>query len=227
MSNIILDLKGTIDKYEGDAIISFFGAPVEFSDHAFRACLAAVRMKNMERHINAHFIDEKLSPAPLLTRIGINTGDMIVGNMGTPQKMDYTVMGSSVNLASRLEGVNKQYGTWVLISEDTLGAAGEGFTVRRLDMVRPAGFQYAVRLYELIDEKKATDDITMDAIEFFHRGLSRFENKDWEGALENFSETIRLLPQDGPCGIYIRRCREYMENPPPQSWDGIFNLPMK
>jgi adenylate cyclase len=224
MSNIILDLKGTIDKYEGDAIISFFGAPVNFEDHARRACLAAVRMKNMESHLNEHFLKEKLSPAPLLTRIGANTGEMIVGNMGTSQKMDYTVMGNSVNLASRLEGVNKQYGTWILISENTYNEAGGGFTVRRLDRVRVAGIREPVRLYELFDEEKHTDTATKEAVKMFHIGLKLFEEKKWNKALDNFKGVMKLLPQDGPSSIYIKRCSDNILNPPPQSWDGVFNL---
>ncbi|MFP3960095.1 MAG: CHASE2 domain-containing protein, partial [Spirochaetaceae bacterium] len=139
MSNIILDQRGTIDKYEGDAIISFFGAPVEYTDHAARACRSAVRMKRMEAILNEHVTSENLSPNPLHTRIGINTGEMVVGNMGTAQKMDYTMMGNSVNLAARLEGVNKQYGTWILISETTRNEAGDEFLFRRLDRVRVVG----------------------------------------------------------------------------------------
>ena len=108
MSNLIMDQGGTIDKYEGDAIIAFYGAPVEFEDHAIRACRSAVRMKKMERIMNGHFLEDEIIPTPLLTRIGINTGDMVVGNMGTARKMDYTIMGNAVNLAAGLEGVNKQ-----------------------------------------------------------------------------------------------------------------------
>ena len=126
MSDIILELRGTIDKYEGDAIISFFGAPVDLPDHARRACMAAIRMKRAETALNERFLAEKLAPSALHTRIGINTGEMTVGNMGTPQRMDYTMMGSSVNLAARLEGVNKQYGTWILISEITQDSARAG-----------------------------------------------------------------------------------------------------
>jgi adenylate cyclase len=107
MSDIVLAEKGTIDKYEGDAIIAFFGAPLALEDHALRACVSAINMKKAEKEFNKIVIEQKLSPAPLLTRIGINTG-----NMGTANKMNYTIMGNAVNLAARLEGVNKQYGTW-------------------------------------------------------------------------------------------------------------------
>ncbi len=227
MSNIILDQKGTIDKYEGDAIISFFGAPVAFSDHAARACLSAVRMKKMEKRLNEHFLTEKLSPTPLVTRIGINTGEMVVGNMGTSQKMDYTIMGNSVNLAARLEGVNKQYGTWTLISENTHRECGTDFTVRKLDRVRVVGIQTPVRLYELVDEKNQTPEDIKEAMEVFHQGLEQYESQNWNKADELFQQVQKIIPSDGPAEVYIKRCKTYKRKAPPASWDGVFNLTVK
>jgi adenylate cyclase len=227
MSNVILELKGTIDKYEGDAIMSFFGAPLDFEDHARRACLAAVRMKKMERHVNEHFLKEKLSPVPLLTRVGINTGEMVVGNMGTTSKMDYTIMGNSVNLASRLEGVNKQYGTWILVSEPTYQAGGDDFLTRRLDRVRVVGIKEPVRLYELIDEKSQAGKEITEAVEIFHRGLELFEAKQWAKAQRLFEEVLALFPEDGPAQVFAKRCSTYRRKPPAQSWDGVFNLTVK
>lgn len=227
MSNIILDYRGTIDKYEGDAIISFFGAPVEFAEHAANACLAAVKMKRVEFDLNERFITEKMSPSPLFTRIGINTGQMVVGNMGTPKKMDYTIMGNAVNLAARLEGVNKMYGTGILISEDTFKVSGDTFTVRKLDRVRVVGIQTPVRLYELIEEKSQTDELTQKNLEIFHNGLDLFEEKKWKEAMEVFSSALEIIPEDGPSKTYISRCEEYLKKPPKESWDGVFNLTTK
>ena len=119
MSDIVLEQKGTIDKYIGDAIVSFFGAPIDLPDHASRACLAAVRMKQAEEKLNEEMMAANETPMPIYTRIGVNTGAMVVGNMGTNNKMNYTIMGNDVNLAARLEGVNKAYGTWILVSEST------------------------------------------------------------------------------------------------------------
>jgi adenylate cyclase len=209
MSNIILELKGTIDKYEGDAIIAFFGAPVPFNDHPARACLSAVRMKKMERYLNDHFTNDKLSPEPVFTRIGINTGEMVVGNMGTSQKMDYTIMGNSVNLASRLESVNKQYGTWILISEETYNTGGNEFTVRQMDRVRVVGIQEPVRLYELIDEKSATNADILEAVELFHKGLELFESRQWDAAAAQFRKVQKIVPGDGPSGVFIKRCQGF------------------
>ncbi len=209
MSNIILNLKGTIDKYEGDAIISFFGAPVEQPDHAELACRAAIRMKKMEKLLNEHFLSEKLTPVPLYTRIGVNTGEMVVGNMGTQQKMDYTIMGNSVNLAARLEGVNKQYGTWILISEATYEEGGKDFTVRMLDRVRVVGINRPVRLYELLDERELAPRDLVEMLERFHEGLRLFEQKEWSAAQKHFQHVLEQQPGDGPAEVYLKRCREF------------------
>jgi adenylate cyclase len=227
MSNIILELHGTIDKYEGDAIISFFGAPINLEDHARRACLSAIRMRRMEKELNRRVLDEKLSPNPLYTRIGINTGEMVVGNMGTAQKMDYTMMGNSVNLASRLEGVNKQYGSWTLMSETTFTEGGREFATRKLDRVRVVGIQEPVRLYELIDEWANISSEERTAIDTFHQALDIFERREWDGAVEQFQKVLDYKPEDGPAQTYIKRCKDFKKKAPPENWDGVFNLSMK
>ena len=226
MSNIILDLQGTIDKYEGDAIIAFFGAPVAFDNHAFRSCLAAVRMKKMERILNEHFLAEKLSPTALHTRIGINTGEMVVGNMGTARKMDYTIMGNSVNLASRLEGVNKQYGTWILVSEATRTEAGDSFLFRQLDKVRVVGISNPVRLFELIDEKSACR---------FENGRSRGDiprgpSLVRETGVGRGGEAIRAGPRDSSGRRPGRNLHPAVqgvpeEEPPPELGRGVQSRP--
>jgi adenylate cyclase len=227
MSSIIMSLKGTIDKYEGDAIIAFFGAPLDLPDHARRACLAAVQMRRAEKRLNEHVLAEKLAPGPLLTRIGINTGSMVVGNMGTPQKMDYTIMGNAVNLASRLEGVNKQYGTWLLMSEHTCDQGGADFLVRKLDRVRVVGINEPTRLYELIEEKNAAESSVVQAVEIFHEGLRDYEAKQWKLAAASFRRVLTVLPSDGPASVYLKRCQQYMRKPPVEPWTGIFALTTK
>ena len=228
MSDIILGLRGTIDKYEGDAIISFFGAPVEFEGHANNACRAALAMKRAEAVLNERFVADKMSPGPLLTRIGINTGEMVVGNMGTANKMDYTIMGNAVNLASRLEGVNKQYGTWILASENTKQSCDEGFIFRMLDRVRVVGIQEPVRLYEVVGEKTSGDSgKTEELVATFHRALELFEGKHWKEAKAAFSEVLKMDKEDGPAQTFAKRCDDYLKTPPPANWDGVFNLSMK
>jgi len=227
MSDIILDLRGTIDKFEGDAIISFFGAPIAYQDHASRACRAAVLMKRAEARLNQQVLEQGLSPSPLLTRIGINTGEMVVGNMGTAQKMDYTMMGHAVNLAARLEGVNKQYGTWLLASEMTRNEAGDGFVFRMMDRVRVVGVSEPVRLYEVVEEADHIDAPTREVLDIYHEGLKIFEQRDWEAALKRFQEALNAHAEDGPSKVYAKRCREFIKKRPPDSWDGAFNLTEK
>jgi adenylate cyclase len=227
MSDTILGMRGTIDKYEGDAIIAFFGAPLELEDHAYRACLSAVQMKRIEHDLNRRFVEQGLSPSPLQTRVGINTGEMVVGNMGTLQKMDYTIMGNAVNLAARLEGVNKQYGTWILTSEHTSKAAGDQFTVRQLDRVRVVGIKQPVRLFELIEEKDRTSPATREALDTFHAALENFEAREWEQSEKLFRAVQRFMPDDGPSGFFLERIKKFKKTPPAENWDGVFNLTLK
>ncbi len=227
MSDLIMTEKGTIDKYEGDAIIAFYGAPQPFQDHAIRACRSAIRIKKAEAQLNERLLEEGRSPGPLLTRIGINTGNMVVGNMGTLQKMDYTMMGNAVNLAARLEGVNKQYGTWILVSDATHRETGELFTVRQLDRVRVVGINEPVRLYELVDERQLTPDNVLEGLNFFHKGLEFFENRAWSEASEMFKKCHNTIDDDAPSEIYMKRCLKFSQDPPPEEWDGVFNLTQK
>jgi len=227
MCDIVLDLRGTIDKFEGDAIISFFGAPVPLEDHPSRACLSAVRMKKVENYLNEHFLAENLSPSPLQTRIGINTGEMVVGNMGTATRMDYTIMGHAVNLAARLEGVNKQYGTWILTSELTQNLTENTFLSRKLDRVRVVGVSEPVRLFEIVDEAKLAPEETVQLVDEFHQGLDLFEHREWTEAEGIFSRLNREFPDDGPSKTFVERAAKFQKEAPPKDWDGVFNLTKK
>jgi adenylate cyclase len=226
MSNIVLEQRGTIDKYEGDAIIAFFGAPVDLTDHALRACSSALLMKNIEGELNKTYLEKGFSPSPLYTRIGINTGDMMVGNMGTQRKMDYTIMGNAVNLAARLEGVNKQYGTWILSSEETVKETAGKIVSRRLDRVRVVGIQEPVRLHEILALAGEAPPRTLRLVELFHQALDIFESRDWTAAEAAFAEVLNHDSGDCPAKIYLERCRQYRSKPPEQ-WDGVFNLTLK
>ncbi len=227
MSDIIMDRHGTIDKFEGDAIISFFGAPTDFADHAYKACLASIEMKRAEAIMNKKIEDKNLSPNPLLTRIGLNTGDMVVGNMGTAKKMDYTMMGNAVNLAARLEGVNKRYGTWLLISDSTYEAVGKEFATRRLDRVRVVGINTPVRLYELVEEKSQLTKEKKELLQIFEEGLTTFEDRNWTGAEKLFRQALKITSDDGPSLYYLDRCEKYIKEPPRANWDGVYNLTEK
>lgn len=242
MSDIILANQGTVDKYEGDAIIAFFGAPIHYEDHAIKTCRAAVLMKKAETEINREVISQGLlipavvdalvnkkviSPGedPIFTRIGINTGDMVVGNMGTSDKMNYTIMGDAVNLAARLEGVNKQYNTGgILISEYTRSQIGEEFIIRSLDRVRVVGINTPIRLFELLDIRSQGTQSLIDTIVAWENMIQLYEGRNFEGAQGLLQKIIADNPHDGPARIFLKRCVEYIKNPPSPDWDGVNNL---
>ena len=227
MSDIILDQRGTIDKYEGDAIIAFFGAPVSLEEHAAHACRSAILMKKAEEALNRALQGTKYGAQNLHTRIGINTGEMVVGNMGTDRKMNYTIMGNSVNLAARLEGVNKRYNTWILISEDVRQSAGDEFVYRRLDRVRVVGISTPVQLFTIVDEKQLVNEKSYDMLEEYHKGLDLFLERNWKDALKHFHGAEEIAPDDQVSRLYIERCNSYMDNEPEESWDGVYNLSEK
>ena len=227
MSDLILNEKGTIDKYEGDAIIAFFGAPLDLPDHSGRACLSAIRMRQLEAKLNPSFLERNMTPGPLMTRIGINTGEMVVGNMGTERKMNYTIMGNAVNLAARLEGVNKQYGTWILTTEFTAAEAGEAFLFRRLDRVRVVGIHTPVRLMNLLGLRDEEGDDGQQLVDGFHSALDLFEARRWAEAAEVFQLLEGRFPDDGPAKLYSQRSRDFLAKPPAADWDGVFNLTEK
>jgi adenylate cyclase len=245
MSDIIMENMGTIDKYEGDAIIAFFGAPVYREDHAALACRSAVRMKRAEATLNRELVAQGLitggvlealknkgmqldaqDPMPLYTRIGINTGEMVVGNMGTSNKMNYTIMGNAVNLAARLEGVNKQYHTGgILISEYTKSMIGDEFICRSLDRVRVVGINTPVRLYELLGLRG--EDAAPDSLAAWEEALALYEKRQFRAAEEIFRSLAAQNETDNTARLYLDTCRGYIAVPPPDDWDGVNNLIQK
>lgn len=230
MSDIIISHKGTVDKYEGDAIVAFCGAPVEMPDHAKRACAAAIEMKKAEIIMNQEILeivknnknektDDDLYEAfkimaankkKLFTRIGINSGEMIAGYFGSKMKKNYTMMGNNVNLASRLEGVNKQYSTGgILISEQTRKLLDEDFLLRKLDRVQVVNVNTPVRLYELIDIAQNKDKKLVFYLEKWDQALDLFEKKDYASALNIFTELSKEREDDRVCRYYIRLIEKY------------------
>jgi class 3 adenylate cyclase/CHASE2 domain-containing sensor protein len=249
MSNIVLENSGTIDKYEGDAIIAFFGAPVYMENNASLACRAAVYMHKAEKEINREVVAQGLitrvvmealvrkgilknaeDPSPLFTRLGINTGDMVVGNMGTPNKMDYTIMGDAVNLAARLEGINKQYNTGgILISEFTRAKIGDEFILRPLSRVRVVGKNIPIRLYELLDIREEAPDGLAELTGIWEKAFKAYENRRFPDALRVFKAISQKYPQDLVAKLYRDRCEKYCVTPPPEDkWEnGVDNLTEK
>jgi len=226
MSDVVLQEKGTIDKYEGDAIIAFFGAPMELPDHALRACLSAITMKRIEKELNETIMKDGLSPTPLLTRIGINTGNMVAGNMGTGNKMNYTIMGNAVNLAARLEGVNKQYGTWILASDAAIRETEGKILTRRLDRVRVVGINEPIQLHELLNTMEDASPQEKHLAAIFHQALDYYNNRKWKEAAQGFRQAFSI-ENGGPSAKYFKRCETFLKEPPPDSWDGVSNLTEK
>ncbi len=232
MSDIVLEEKGTIDKYIGDAIVAFFGAPLVLEDHALRACISAIKMKKIEEELNKTFAENNMSPMPVFTRFGVNTGYMVAGNMGTGNKMNYTIMGNAVNLSARLEAVNKQYGTQILASEYTVREAaktsGEKLLYRKLDRVRVVGINEPVRLCELLDTIEEAGDQNKKLVTVFHEALDNFENRNWKQAEEGFKEALAISGEnDAPAKMYLKRIEQFLTNPPDKKWDGVYNLTSK
>jgi adenylate cyclase len=246
MSNVILENRGTIDKYEGDAIIAFFGAPVDMEDHAVMACRSVIQMKKIEEQINKEalqqglvndavitallekkIISEDEKERPIFTRIGLNSGTMIVGNMGTPNKMDYTMMGNAVNLAARLEGVNKQYNTGgILISEYTRDLIGDEFVIRSLDQVRVVGVNTPLKLYELLDIRSEAPQRLFDMVKSWEQAMEIYRQKDFEGAEKIFTSIFTENSRDMVAKLYLERCKNYRSGPLPENFP-IKNLTEK
>jgi adenylate cyclase len=225
MTDIIMKYEGTVDKFEGDAIIAFFGAPVPFEDHARRTCFAALEMQMRLDELRIQW--RKEGKHELFVRIGINTGPMVVGNMGSKTRMDYTMMGDSVNLAARLEGVNKAYKTYLMISEFTLEQAKEDVEVRELDIIRVVGKNEPVKIYELLSKKGELSENMQEVINLYNQGLAHYKNRQWKEGLDSFEKVLSIHEYDGPSLAYIERCAENMMNPPSKDWDGVFSMTSK
>lgn len=226
MTEIVVGHEGIIDKYEGDALMAEFGAPIPFQDHALKACRAALKMQARLAEMRTRWAEE--GRPELYARIGINTGVMLVGNLGSLHIMDYTVMGDNVNLASRLEGTNKVYGTRICISEMTRDAVASEIITRELDLIRVKGKMQPVRIYEVLE----TTDQGIAAgrqslIERFEMGLERYRSREFEQARDIFTDILELDPDDGPARLYLQRCERYLQTPPPEDWDGVFVMTTK
>ena len=159
--------------------------------------------------------------------VGLNTGPMAVGNMGSARRFDYTVLGDAVNLGSRLEGLNKEYGTSALAAESTLGEAGKDVRARFVDLVAVKGKREPVAVYELLGVDGEADPDDDPALAAYARGIERYRARDFAGALPHFEAALRLNPGDGVSATYLRRCQELIETPPPADWDGVYVMTHK
>lgn len=225
MTRIVFRYQGTLDKYIGDAVMGFWGAPYEEPDHATRACNAALSMLARLAELQK---DWQAQGQPVLDiGIGLNTGVASVGNMGSSMRLAYTAMGDAVNLASRLEGLNKEYGTHIIISESTQKELrSERALVRELDMIRVKGKLQPVTIYEVLDAE-ALGDTGKELVELFARGQKAYKQRDWRAARQAFEQVLDRWPADGPARIFLRRCEEYLAEGPEADWDGVYVMKHK
>jgi adenylate cyclase len=219
LSEQILGTGGTVDKYIGDAIMAFWGAPVEHPGHALAGCTAAIRNQQMLAKLRAKWQSEG---KPLFeARIGINTGEVVVGNIGSAARLNYTVIGDAVNLASRLEGLNKYYGTRTLITEATYEEAKDGIVARPLDWVSVKGKHEAVLVYELLGLKGETEKEQERIAGLFGEGLQAYRRQHWSEAIRLFEQVLTHWLSDAPAREMVRRCLLYLERSPGAEWDGV------
>jgi len=223
MTDIILQHDGIIDKYEGDLIMAEFGAPLPDADHAEKGCRAALAMQKRLAELREKWKGE--GRAPLYARIGISTGKVVLGNMGSRAVHDYTVLGDPVNLASRLEGANKVFGTSIMISEATRAGAGDAIHARELDLLRVKGKQRAVTVFELAAMADAGLDAERARLHgLFAEGLESYRERRWREAGLRFAAALDIDSEDGPSRVYLERARHFLDHPPDEDWDSSFTL---
>jgi adenylate cyclase len=226
MTNIIFKYDGMLDKYEGDAIMAVFGAPIAHGNHAYKCCAAALEMQ--EKLVQLRELWGKQSRPKLYARCGINTGQMVVGNMGSETRFDYTVMGDSVNLGSRLESANKEYGTMIVIGENTYEIAKDDIITRQLDLLRVKGKTKPVKVYELIGlTEKGISENKSQTIQFFEKGMEHYLTQKWESAIKYFTQALNVDHLDNPSKRYLKRCERFLKNPPGENWDGVYTMRTK
>jgi adenylate cyclase len=225
MVEVVFHFQGTVDKFIGDALMAIFGAPTPQPNHAELAMQTALEMQMLLKAFNKERV--RKGQEPLLVGMGINTGNVVVGNIGSEERLEYTAVGDAVNLASRLEGLNKHYGVNIIISEFTYQYVKQGIVERELDKVRVKGRQKPVKIYEVLGKSGEIPTQTQDLCHIFAQGLVSYRAKQWDVALEQFNHALQCGPSDGPSQLYIERCMRYKNSPPPDNWDGVFEMQTK
>ena len=232
MSQVIFEDGGTLDKFEGDAIMAFFGAPLEQKDHAVRACHAALNMRLKLGALMESWKNDPLLPGgenkPSLDfRCGISTGEVIVGNMGSTERFDYTIMGDTVNLGSRLESANKKYETHTMVSDATYEAVKDFFELRELDIIQVVGKSKPMKVYELLAPKGQLPVNALQLLKSYQEGMQKYHDRKFAEALAKFEDILKVYPDDGPSKLYRQRCEVLRDFPPSANWDGVFEMRTK
>jgi adenylate cyclase len=220
MTDIILLHRGNVNKYLGDGIMAIFGAPRGDPKHATQACYAALESQKRLAVLREEWKAQGL--ASISARIGINSGPVVVGNMGSQVRLEYTVMGDAVNLASRLEGANKFYETLILLGPRTYELAQADIEAREVDLMRVKGKKLPVAVYELLARKGELPPEKRRVVDLFAEGLALYKQRDFTAAKERFEAALKLDPADGPSHVYLVRSEEYLASAPPADWDGVY-----
>jgi adenylate cyclase len=223
MTRVVFQHGGLLDKYIGDGLMAVYGAPLPAPDHAYRACCTALGMVAALRELQQRWAREGWPE--LRIGVGINTAVMVVGNMGSEVRFAYTVMGDGVNVASRLEGANKAYGTAIIVGEATWERVRDRLAARELDVVRVWGKGQPTRIFELLGPPPLPP-AQAALLCAFEAGLQAYRARHWEEAAQRFQLALELAPLDAPSQLYLQRCQAFMATPPPQ-WDGIYDMPSK
>jgi adenylate cyclase len=221
-SSVIIRNGGTVDKYIGDAVMAYWNAPRDCDDYAFKACKTAIQGLH-----NLSFLQKewaRLNKPLFKARVGINTGNVVIGNIGTEEHLSYTVIGDNVNLASRLEGLNKVYDTTIMISDATLKACDDRLVTRPIDLVGVKGKDKKIMVHELMGLTNETSSKIVNFCSDFKIAFSAYVKKDWPIGLSLFQKLASENPDDKLCQIYVDRCRIYQQNPPDASWDGGYQF---
>jgi adenylate cyclase len=230
-AEVIRSRNGIIDKYVGDAVMAFWAAPfVADDDHATAACLAALDQQAAIEALRAELPDItglRRDTPDLVVRMGIATGEVVIGTIGSPMARSYTVIGDTVNLASRLEGVNKLYGTRIIIGEDTWRTAQQSVDARELDIVTVAGKTEPIRIYEVMGRHGALSPAQTALRDAYAAGLAAYRARDWDGATARFRECLDHVPEDGPAALLLSRIETFRDAPPPEDWGGVWHLSEK
>jgi class 3 adenylate cyclase len=236
MTDVLLENNGTLDKYIGDAIVAFYGAPIEVDDHELWACRTAIKMQDNLEILRQGWRNEGDRWPEIVhnmqNRIGISSGQMVTGNMGSESRMNYTMMGDNVNTAARLESSAKQYGIYIQIADSTYQAVKDRVVARDLDNVRVMGKEEPVKVWELISEKGLESEKYKKILPAYHEALELYQNQEWTKAIEAFKASDDLedmFPgrKTNPSRIYIPRCEHFLSNPPGDKWDGVWTLTSK
>ena len=235
MSQVILDNEGTLDKYIGDAIVAFYGAPAPVENHEKKSCTTALLMQDALEDLRQKWRGENDWPNIVYSmqhRIGLNCGKMVTGNMGSEMRMNYTMMGDTVNLAARLESSAKQYGVYNFVGENIYEETKDEFIFRFLDFVQVKGKNIPVKVYELVSAKDNADNHTVNLIKVFEEGLDHYYQQQWDKALAHFKKAEGMEDHftsrnTTPSAVFIERCTMFKDNPPGKDWDGVWTMTSK